>query len=85
MSQLFSGTGGRVIDPDHMGEVSRGHIRRNETDVRRVRTDELGTRTVIERAGAGNSRPKRVVLDVEQPSEGPNGMSGQRKWISHEQ
>ncbi len=36
VSRLWcSGTGGRVIDPDRMGEVSRGHIRRNETDFRR--------------------------------------------------
>ena len=31
----FSGTGGRVIDPDRMGEVSRGHIRKDETDFKR--------------------------------------------------
>jgi len=31
----FSGTGGRVIDPDRMGEVSRGYSRRDETDLKR--------------------------------------------------
>jgi hypothetical protein len=31
----FSGTGGRVIDPDRMGEVSRGHIRRERRAARK--------------------------------------------------
>ena len=30
----MGGAEGRVIDPDRMGEVSRGHTRRNETDRR---------------------------------------------------
>jgi hypothetical protein len=30
----MGGAEGRVIDPDRMGEVSRGHTRGNETDRR---------------------------------------------------
>ena len=37
---------GRVINPDHMGEVSRGQSRRRTQAPNRVRMDELGTRPI---------------------------------------
>ena len=65
-SVLF-GTEDGAIHSERCAEVSRRHNRRKETGISFGSMDELGTRPAIERAGDGNSRPKRKEIDVMPP------------------